>query len=271
MAYVEVSPRSRSIRIALLALGVSALPLGTAFAQSPFPVVRVANDEVSVLASLSPKGEAMMKAVAGTTFEVIYTEGDRYAARKDNWYWVLLPRDAWGTQRVGWLSGNDVEYLGPVRETKPESAGEAVSAEVSGAAQPAARVVEPEPAAASTPKVEVEEVTEVVLNFAFAKSNLTDEAKSKLAGAVAALRSDAKSVTIALEGHADAVGSEPFNEKLGLARAENVKRYLAEQYQIPADKISLVSYGENQPAAPNSTREGRAQNRRVVVKVGSVN
>ena len=271
MAHVEVSPRSRSIRIALLALGVSALPLGTAFAQSPFPVVRVASDEVAVLASLSPKGEAMMKAVAGTTFEVIYTEGDRYAARKDNWYWVLLPRDAWGTQRTGWISGNDVEYVPVTRETKPESA-ETVSADVPSAARESsepAKVVEPAPAA-STPNVEPE-VSEVVLNFAFAKSDLTDEAKSKLAGAVAALRSDAKSVTIALEGHADAVGSEPFNEKLGLARAENVKRYLAEQYQIPADKISLVSYGENQPAAPNSTREGRAQNRRVVVKVGAVN
>ena len=64
------------------------------------------------------------------------------------------------------------------------------------------------------------------------------------------------------------MGSEPFNEKLGLARAENVKRYLAEQYQIPTEKISLVSYGENQPAASNSTKEGRAQNRRVVIKVG---
>ena len=269
MAYVEVSPRSRSIRIALLALGVSALPLGTAFAQSPFPVVRVASDEVAVLESLSPKGGAMMKAEAGTTFEVLYTEGDRYTARKGNWYWVLLPRDAWGTQRAGWISGRDVEYVPPARETAPESATATVSADAPSAAaassEPAARV---EPAD-STPKVEDHpEVSEVVLNFAFAKSDLTDEAKSKLAGAVAALRSDAKSVTIALEGHADAVGSEPFNEKLGLARAENVKRYLAEQYQIPADKISLVSYGENQPAAPNSTKEGRAQNRRVVVKVG---
>src|SRR5262245_733821 len=270
MAHVEVSPRSRSIRIGLLALGLSALPLGTAFAQS-FPVVRVANDEVKVLASLAPKGGAVMKAPPGTTFEVIFIEGDRYTARKDNWYWVLLPRDAWGTQRVGWISGHDVEYVPASHETKPD-ATEAVPAEVPSAARESsepARVNEPAPAAsASTVEADHPAVSEVVLNFAFNKSDLTDEAKSKLAGAVSALRSDAKSVTIALEGHADAVGTEPYNEKLGLARAENVKRYLAEQYQIPSDKISLVSYGENQPAASNSTKEGRAQNRRVVVKVG---
>jgi outer membrane protein OmpA-like peptidoglycan-associated protein len=75
-------------------------------------------------------------------------------------------------------------------------------------------------------------------------------------------------VTIALEGHADAIGTEPFNEKLGLARAETVKQHLAEQHQIPVDKISVVSFGEVQPEATNDTPEGRARNRRVVVKVG---
>ena len=57
-------------------------------------------------------------------------------------------------------------------------------------------------------------------------------------------------------------------EKLGMARAETVKRQLAEQYQVPVEKISVVSYGENKPMAPNSTKEGRAENRRVVIKVG---
>ena len=47
-----------------------------------------------------------------------------------------------------------------------------------------------------------------------------------------------------------------------------MKRYLAEQHEIAIEKITVVSYGENQPAAPNDTREGRAQNRRVVLKVG---
>jgi len=58
-----------------------------------------------------------------------------------------------------------------------------------------------------------------------------------------------------------------FNENLGLERAEAVKRYLYEQHQIPLHKMNVISYGEEKPIAPNTNREGRAQNRRVVVKV----
>jgi outer membrane protein OmpA-like peptidoglycan-associated protein len=58
-----------------------------------------------------------------------------------------------------------------------------------------------------------------------------------------------------------------MNEKLGLARAEAVKRYLYEKHQIPLHKINVISYGEEKPVAPNNTRDGRAQNRRVVIKV----
>ena len=54
---------------------------------------------------------------------------------------------------------------------------------------------------------------------------------------------------------------------LGLARAENVKRYLYETYQIPLHKINVISYGEDKPVAPNTNKDGRAQNRRVVIKV----
>jgi outer membrane protein OmpA-like peptidoglycan-associated protein len=52
-----------------------------------------------------------------------------------------------------------------------------------------------------------------------------------------------------------------------MERAEAVKMYLYEQHQIPLHKMNVVSYGEDKPIAPNKTREGRAQNRRVVVKV----
>ncbi len=265
------------MRSALLTLGVSLLPLGTAFAQS-MPLVRVAREEADIVGTLHPRGGVVMTAAAGTVFEVIYTEGNRYAPLQDNWYWVLLPRDPWGTQRAGWVSGRDVEHVEPV--AKPASGASASAVEPPRAAQDASerngstRVVEPSlpgPGPVVVPKVEVDApaIPEVVLNFNFGKSNLTDEAKHRLAGAVGALKSDAKSLAISLEGHADAIGSEPFNEKLGLARAETVKRYLAEQFQIPADRINLVSYGENQPAASNATREGRAQNRRVVVRGGS--
>ena len=99
--------------------------------------------------------------------------------------------------------------------------------------------------------------------------NLTDEAKRKLAGAVTIPKPNARFLAVALEGHADWIGTENYNERLGLARAESVRQYLAETLRIPAERISVVSYGENNPAAPNSTRAGRAQNRRVVIRAGA--
>jgi outer membrane protein OmpA-like peptidoglycan-associated protein len=109
---------------------------------------------------------------------------------------------------------------------------------------------------------------DVVLNFEFDKSSLTDEAKRKLASAVSVPKPNTRLV-VALEGHADWVGPERYNEQLGLARAETVRQYLADLLRIPAEQISVVSYGEGSPVAPNTTRAGRAQNRRVVIKGGA--
>jgi outer membrane protein OmpA-like peptidoglycan-associated protein len=52
-----------------------------------------------------------------------------------------------------------------------------------------------------------------------------------------------------------------------MERAEAVKRSLYEQHQIPLHRMNVISYGEDKPAAPNNTRDGRAQNRRVVIRV----
>ena len=65
----------------------------------------------------------------------------------------------------------------------------------------------------------------------------------------------------------DNAGPNEINYKLGLERAEAVKRYLYEQHQVPLHKINVISYGEEKPIAPNKTKAGRAQNRRVVIKV----
>jgi len=115
-------------------------------------------------------------------------------------------------------------------------------------------------------------VYEVVLsedqgNFKFGQTKLPDEAKMRIDEMVAQLKQDPKNVFIEIEGHTDNVGDKLINEKIGLERAEAVQRYLYEQYQIPLHKMNVISYGEDKPAAPNKTREGRAQNRRVVIKV----
>jgi peptidoglycan-associated lipoprotein len=115
-------------------------------------------------------------------------------------------------------------------------------------------------------------VYEVVLsedqgNFKFGKTTLPDEAKQKIDEMVAQLKQDPKNVFLEIEGHTDGVGDKAVNEKIGLARAEAVKRYLYEQYQIPLHKMNVISYGKDKPIAPNKTKAGRAQNRRVVIKV----
>jgi peptidoglycan-associated lipoprotein len=115
-------------------------------------------------------------------------------------------------------------------------------------------------------------VYEVVLstdegNFKFGKAELPGEMKQKIDQMVAQLKEDPKNIFIEIEGHTDNVGTPVVNEKIGLERAEAVERYLYEQFQIPLHKMNVISYGESKPVAPNKTKTGRAQNRRVVIRV----
>jgi peptidoglycan-associated lipoprotein len=115
-------------------------------------------------------------------------------------------------------------------------------------------------------------VYEVVLSedkgdFKFGKATVPDSAIGELDQLVAKLKSEPNGAYIEVEGHTDNVGPKEVNYKLGLDRAENVKRYLYEHHQVPLHKINVISYGEDKPVAPNKTKDGRAQNRRVVIKV----
>jgi len=104
-------------------------------------------------------------------------------------------------------------------------------------------------------------------NFAFGKTLLPDDAKTKLDQMITRIKADPKGAFFEIEGHTDNVGDKMYNEKLGMERAEAVKRYLYEQHQIPLHKMNVISYGEDKPVAPNKDKAGRAQNRRVVIKV----
>ena len=104
-------------------------------------------------------------------------------------------------------------------------------------------------------------------NFELGKADLPAEVRAKLDELATKLKANPTGNYIEIEGHTDAIGSPAANDKLGLARAENVKRYLYETYQIPLHKMNVISFGESKPVAPNDTRDGRAQNRRVVIKV----
>jgi len=170
------------------------------------------------------------------------------------------------------------ERIGAV-DTKAEAAGRSAQ-EARGAADAAAQSArqvntrvdqvqtELNTAVASSRKL----VYEVTLSedqgqFKSGKFELPDTAKARLDEVIGQLKSDTKNVFIEIEGHTDNVGDKTFNETLGMERAEAVKRYLYEQHQIPLHKMNVISYGEEKPIAPNTNRDGRAQNRRVVVKV----
>jgi len=267
-------------RILAPALVVSLVPIGTAYAQSASRV-RVTRDGTEISGIRGTDHTLLMRAAEGTVLEVMHTQGDKFANHDANWYWVLVPPDTWGTQRHGWISGRDVELLPPVERAKAAPVEDPRIAQLQRQLQQARADLEKAKAMAAAPapvsaanvpmatNVMEKTVSEVILNFEFAKADLTAEARTKLAEAMAKIKGTAQTLSIALEGHADWVGPEGYNEKLGLARAETVKRHLADLHQVAVDKISVVSYGENQPAASNATPDGRAQNRRVVIKVGS--
>jgi len=103
--------------------------------------------------------------------------------------------------------------------------------------------------------------------FKFGKSELPDEARAKIDDLITKLKADPNGAYFEIEGYTDSIGGKEINEKVGLERAEAVKRYLYEQHQIPLHKMNVVSYGMNKPVASNKTKDGRAQNRRVVIRV----
>lgn len=104
-------------------------------------------------------------------------------------------------------------------------------------------------------------------NFKFGQAMLPDEAKARIDEVVKQLKSNPNGAYIEVEGYTDDRGAKAYNEKLGLDRAESVKRYLYQEHQIPLHRISVFSYGSDKPIAPNTTKAGRAQNRRVVIRV----
>jgi peptidoglycan-associated lipoprotein len=157
-------------------------------------------------------------------------------------------------------------------DTKADAAGKSAQD-----ARQAANVADEKAVSAAKKADAVEAATrrlvyEVVLsedqgNFKFGKAELPEEAKARIDEMVNQLKADPKAIYIEIEGHTDSVGTNHMNDTLGLERAEAVKRYLYEAHQVPLHKMNAISFGEEKPVAPNNTKQGRAQNRRVVIKV----
>jgi peptidoglycan-associated lipoprotein len=97
-------------------------------------------------------------------------------------------------------------------------------------------------------------------------SELSAEAQTRLMDFVQKLETDNKNVYLEIQGHTDATGPKTLNERLGEQRAEAVRLFMNQQ-GVPLNRMATISYGPDAPVAPNNTREGRAQNRRVVLIV----
>ena len=109
-------------------------------------------------------------------------------------------------------------------------------------------------------------VAETSVKFGFNKDNLTPKAKEaldQLAGQI----SSTKGYIIALEGGTDSVGPADYNYDLSQRRANSVIQYLASKYNVPAHKIYVIGLGKDKPVETNKTSAGRADNRRVDVRV----
>jgi outer membrane protein OmpA-like peptidoglycan-associated protein len=104
------------------------------------------------------------------------------------------------------------------------------------------------------------------VRFKFDSYQLTPEAKEALDQLAAQIK-DRTNFILEIEGFADWVGKDAYNNQLTQKRADAVRRYLAEQHDIPLFRMHNLGFGEMRPVADNHTREGRAENRRVEVRL----
>jgi len=137
------------------------------------------------------------------------------------------------------------------------------------AAKPAAKPA-PAPVVAAKP-VEPKTVTFNLSSgatFELGGSTLSAEGKAEVAALVSQFEGSTVD-SIVIEGHTDSTGDASFNQQLSEKRAEAVKAEAVAQ-GANADKITTVGHGESKPIADNATREGRAKNRRVEIKVDGI-
>lgn len=146
-------------------------------------------------------------------------------------------------------------------------AGLGVGLNFGGSAKPApvvyeepAPVVYEEPVEPETVRVELEVL------FDFDKANVKDGSYADIQN-LAEFMKQYPQLTTTVEGHTDSVGPDAYNQKLSERRAGAVRQVLVEQYGVEAERVSSVGYGEARPIADNSTKEGRALNRRVEAAV----
>jgi OmpA-OmpF porin, OOP family len=109
-------------------------------------------------------------------------------------------------------------------------------------------------------------VSESAVHFGFDKDFLTKDAKAELDKLGSAVP-NTKGYIITVEGGTDSVGPADYNYALSERRANSVIQYLGEKYNVPPHKIYLIGLGKDKPVQDNKSRDGRAANRRVDIRL----
>jgi|SRR5579862_5176463 len=123
----------------------------------------------------------------------------------------------------------------------------------------------PPPPTPEPPPVISQKIVLRGVNFDFNKSDIRPDSRAVLDEAATVLK-DEPEVRISVEGYTDSIGSEEYNERLSVRRADAVFRYLV-NHGVAPDRMNVVGYGKTHPVASNETESGRAQNRRVELHV----
>ncbi|RID99790.1 outer membrane protein OmpA [Simplicispira hankyongi] len=179
--------------------------------------------------------------------------------------------DNWknGTNELVWKNGTN-ELCWRDANWTPATAAPgcdgALAAPVAAAPAPAPAAA-PAPAPAPAPAVATSSKVTYAADafFDFDKSVLKPAGKAKLNDLVSKVQGINLEVIIAV-GHTDSIGTDAYNQKLSVRRAEAVKAYLVSK-GIEKSRVYTEGKGEKQPVADNKTKEGRAKNRRVEIEV----
>ena len=179
--------------------------------------------------------------------------------------------DNWknGTGELVWKNGTNELCWRDANWTPATAAqgcdGAIVPAAPAPAPAPAPVAAKPAPAPAPAPVAASKVTYAADAFFDFDKSVLKPEGKAKLDDLVSRVKGINLEVIIAV-GHTDSVGSDAYNQKLSLKRAEAVKAYLVSK-GIEKNRVYTEGKGEKQPVADNKSSAGRAKNRRVEIEV----
>jgi outer membrane protein OmpA-like peptidoglycan-associated protein len=254
---------------ALIAIAVC-VPATSAEAQIPANV-RVVTPSGRIMRWLGPQTDVVLIVDQGTTFEVIDFD------QKEDWYWVVLPRDLHGSRKVGWIRASAVEPVmtpaaapSEAQRDDPQPARVALSTSALSGTPAAAEdkvtisVRRDAPAANS---IDVASATKSYgfedVHFERDRHSIRREDIDRLGVAVSALKAD-PSLVVTIEGHTCSLGTTTYNLVLGNRRANAVKDYLVSA-GVPADRLLTVSRGEADAEYDNLREETRRLNRRVAL------